>query len=123
MSVGVAILYLYEQMFETNVRKVASMNNVIATRIKGLSRVALLLVAVVAATIFFMSPSAQASNSAGNAQFDYVTVSAGDTLWSIAQDNVASGSDARDYMYELATLNNLESADLTPGQRIALPNN
>ena len=123
MSVGVAILYLYEQMFETNVRKVASMNNVIATRIKGLSRVALLLVAVVAATIFFMSPSAQASNSAGNAQFDYVTVSTGDTLWSIAQDNVASGSDARDYMYELATLNNLESADLTPGQRIALPNN
>ena len=123
MSVGDAILYLYEQMFETNVRKVASMNNVIATRIKGLSRFALLLVAVVAATIFFMSPSAQASNSAGNAQFDYVTVSTGDTLWSIAQDNVASGSDARDYMYELATLNNLESADLTPGQRIALPNN
>jgi LysM repeat protein len=77
----------------------------------------------VAATVFFMSPSAQASNSSGNVKFDYVTVSAGDTLWSIAQENVSSGNDARDYMYELATLNNLESADLTPGQRIALPNN
>lgn len=99
------------------------MNTVSATRIKGLTRLALLLVAVVAATLFFMSPSAQASNTSGSANFSYVTVSAGDTLWSIAKKNVPAGSDARDYMYELATLNNLETADLTPGQRIALPNN
>lgn len=99
------------------------MNNVTANRAKGLTRLALLLVAVVAATLFFMSPSAQASSESSAVTFDYVTVSAGDTLWSIAQENVPAGSDARDFMYELATVNNLESADLTPGQRIALPNN
>jgi LysM repeat protein len=49
-----------------------------------------------------------------------VTVSAGQTLWEIAQQYATS--DARDYMANLISLNALTTAELTPGQRIALPN-
>ena len=99
------------------------MNAVVSHRVKGLTRVVVLLGVVISATVFFMSPSASASNEAGKVEFTYVNVQSGDTLWSIAQENVPAGSDARDYMYELATLKNLQTADLVPGQRIALPNN
>lgn len=59
-------------------------------------------------------------DGAGAEAFDLVTVTAGDTLWSIAQE-VAPGHDPRDVVYELKALNNLAGGVLTPGQQISVP--
>ena len=63
---------------------------------------------------------ASREDGAGAEAFDLVTVSAGDTLWTIAQE-VAPGHDPRDVVYELKTLNNLAGGLLTPGQQISVP--
>jgi LysM repeat protein len=49
----------------------------------------------------------------------YLTVSQGDTLWSLAEQH-AEG-DPRDWIAQVVTLNALSSSELIPGQRIALP--
>ncbi len=63
---------------------------------------------------------AEASNQVSSAQFQYITVHGGDTLWSVAQ-KYAGDVDTRDWIAELVTLNALDQAALQPGQRIALP--
>lgn len=45
-----------------------------------------------------------------------ITVSAGDTLWSIACEYKKSGQDVREYIYELRQLNNLNDCVIYPGQ-------
>lgn len=45
-----------------------------------------------------------------------ITVSAGDTLWSIACEYKKSGQDVRQYIYELRQLNNLNDCVIYPGQ-------
>lgn len=45
-----------------------------------------------------------------------ITVSAGDTLWSIACEYKKSGQDVRGYIYELRQLNNLNDCTIYPGQ-------
>jgi LysM repeat protein len=51
--------------------------------------------------------------------FDYITVFSGDTLWALAQRH--GSGDPRDWIHELVRLNGLESSELVPGQRLALP--
>ena len=79
------------------------------------------IVAIASVSFFGFVNGANASGSFGaNASFEYVTVSAGETLWSMA-DRLAPNSDPRDWIQEVVNLNGLTSADLTPGQRIAIP--
>ena len=56
------------------------------------------------------------------ASFDYITVPAGESLWSIAEV-VAPEVDPRDVIDAIINLNQLSSADVQAGQRLALPNN
>lgn len=49
-----------------------------------------------------------------------VVVEPGDTLWSVA-GGVAGDRDVREVVDEIQTLNGLRSADLVPGQVLALP--
>lgn len=48
-------------------------------------------------------------------------VSAGDTLWALAQGVAHPGEDLRDVVGSLVELNDLESSGLRVGQRIVLP--
>lgn len=64
--------------------------------------------------------SATATSTASKADFTYVTVLAGQSLWQIAS-KVAPNEDPRDFIAAVVSLNGLSSADVTPGQRIALP--
>ena len=70
----------------------------------------------------FSGMSAQATNETSVAQFDYVTVTAGTTLWGLAQ-TYAGDQEPREWIAELVNLNALEDATLQPGQQLALPKN
>lgn len=63
--------------------------------------------------------SAVGHGSAGST-FHYVTVSAGESLWQLARA-VAPTADPRDVIADIVALNNLSSADVMPGQRLAIP--
>lgn len=45
-----------------------------------------------------------------------ITVSTGDTLWSIASEYKKDGQDVREYIYELRKLNNLDDCTIYPNQ-------
>lgn len=54
------------------------------------------------------------------AQFDYVTVRAGQSLWELAE-RLAPSADPRDVIGQIVSLNQLDSASIAPGQRLAIP--
>lgn len=84
---------------------------------------ALPLAAIVAVPVL-SSGGAVADGSVGSStvQLQYVTVQAGDTLWSIAS-RIAPNSDPRDVVDELVRLNGLTSGAIQIGQQLALPTN
>jgi LysM repeat protein len=98
------------------------MNAATLNRAKGLTRLAVIIGLIIAGFSFFANQSAQATASTTKVSFQYITVGAGDTLWSIAA-KYAPNADRRDTVDAIITLNNLQTATLQPGQRIALPNN
>ena len=62
----------------------------------------------------------------GNAQVmpEYylsLSVSKGDTLWSIARDSLPKGRDIRDYIIEIREWNKLETAYIIEGQILEIP--
>ena len=71
-------------------------------------------------SLFLATPGAVAESQGGADIHDYVTVLAGDTLWTIAE-NVSPESDPRDVVHHIMVLNQLSSAALVPGQEIAIP--
>ena len=78
------------------------------------------VVAIATTSIFGFVNGAAANSKAGSAHFDYITISAGQTLWNLAEQ-IAPNSDPQDWMQEVVNLNGLTSTDLKPGQRIAIP--
>ena len=77
-------------------------------------------VAVVAAISFFSGQAATAGSEQVKAHFTYVTIHSGESLWQLAA-KVAPNEDRRDWIAKVVDLNALTSAEVTPGQRIALP--
>lgn len=63
---------------------------------------------------------ATAENGAPAGSFDSVTVTPGDSLWSIAEQ-VAPHADPRDVVDSIRQLNALDSSALTSGDRISIP--
>lgn len=84
--------------------------------------VSLPLVAGFVAMALFGANSAVASSdtSAASQSFDYVTVQTGETLWGLAEE-IAPSADPRDVIADIVSLNQLPSADVQPGQRLAVP--
>lgn len=79
------------------------------------------IVAIAATSVFGFVSTAAANNSAASpADFEYITVESGQTLWDLAEQ-VAPGSNPQDWMQDVVNLNGLTSTDLQPGQRIAIP--
>jgi len=54
--------------------------------------------------------------------FSYITVSAGESLWDVAE-SIAPSRDPRDVVMDIVSLNQLHSDSVQAGQRLALPNN
>lgn len=56
------------------------------------------------------------------ATFDYITVPQGESLWTLAEE-VAPDSDPRDVIDAIMSLNQMSSAEVLAGQRLAIPTN
>ncbi len=78
------------------------------------------VLAIVAAVIGVGATGAAAGTQSGASSFQYVTVQPGESLWQLAE-SVAPKADPRDVIADIQNLNNLSSAQLQPGQRIAIP--
>jgi LysM repeat protein len=96
-----------------------------ATYIRRRIMVALVFAFAIFGAVSLATGQAQAvgagtGQSTAETSFTYVTIHAGDTLWSLA-DTYAGDTDPRDWIAGLVTLNALESNNLQPGQKLALP--
>jgi Tfp pilus assembly protein FimV len=81
------------------------------------------LPAVVAVSVAVLSGGgalATADAGAPAGTFETVTVAAGESLWAVAQD-VAPEADPRDVVAAIIRLNGLGSAEVSAGQRLAIP--
>ena len=64
-----------------------------------------------------------AYNASGSTEQSYetITIQAGDTRWSIAEEYAPAGQDVRNYIYEICDKNNIEAGDLIEGQDLVIP--
>jgi hypothetical protein len=63
---------------------------------------------------------AVATSSSSSVVFEYATIESGESLWQLAS-RIAPEADPRDVIADLMRLNQLESSTVSPGQRIAIP--
>lgn len=63
---------------------------------------------------------AEATVENSSASFEYVSVESGQSLWQLAE-SLAPGADPREVISDIAHLNQLESVEVQPGQRLAIP--
>jgi cell division protein YceG involved in septum cleavage len=78
------------------------------------------LVLVMAGMVFNQSALATDQPITGESAFNYISVMPGDSLWDLAQ-TYAEGKNQQDWIAEVILLNNLSSANLETGDRLALP--
>jgi hypothetical protein len=74
----------------------------------------------IAGLIFTQSAVAVDQGSATETAFNYVSVMPGESLWQLAE-TYANGKSQQDWVAEVILLNNLQSADLIAGDKLALP--
>ena len=63
---------------------------------------------------------AVATDTASTAEFSYVEVEAGQSLWALAEE-IAPQADPREVISAIVRLNGLPSADVQSGERLAIP--
>jgi LysM repeat protein len=85
----------------------------------------LVSVPLVVGSLFLVANAGEAAATAPtvastHAHFHYVTVQDGQSLWSIAE-RVAPNADPREVIAEIVSLNQLQSGDVVPGERLAIP--
>ena len=85
---------------------------------RKLVRALLVVIVVLVATVIPFSANASAEKV--QAEFTYVTVTSGQSMWDLA-GVYGQGQDPRDWIAETVSLNNLQSSQLQAGQQIALP--
>lgn len=76
---------------------------------------------VIAALAFALNGGmATASSEEAGSVAEQVTVSAGQSLWQLAE-TIAPAEDTREVIAQILHANDLESADVYPGQQLAVP--
>lgn len=82
--------------------------------------ITVLVLSLLGVAAMFGATRAVASNEAGGADFGYVIVQPGESLWSVAT-SLDSSADPRDVIAEIIRLNQLEGSEVQAGQPIAVP--
>lgn len=72
------------------------------------------------AVVGLSAGGAAANTEAAGATFTYITVDPGESLWQLAE-SIAPDADPRDVIAEIMNLNQLSTAGIEPGQRLAIP--
>lgn len=80
----------------------------------------LLVIGVLAVVATFSGARAVASAESSSAEFGYVIVQPGDSLWQVAS-SIDPNSDPRDLVAEIVRLNQLDGSGVLAGQPIAVP--
>ena len=62
----------------------------------------------------------QNTPSVADTTFEYVSIAPGQSLWQLAEQ-VAPNADPREVVADILALNQLRSADVQPGQELAIP--
>jgi hypothetical protein len=77
---------------------------------------------VIAAFVYALNggPATATMDVAPAGSYEYVTIVTGQSLWEVAGD-IAPAADPRDVVAEILSFNGMSSAELFPGQRLALP--
>ncbi|WP_314140238.1 LysM peptidoglycan-binding domain-containing protein [uncultured Plantibacter sp.] len=75
---------------------------------------------VIGVAVVGLSAGGAAANTAAGATFTYITVDPGESLWQLAE-SIAPDADPRDVIAEIMNLNQLSTAGVEPGQRLAIP--
>ena len=68
----------------------------------------------------FGASQAGADSTVSTVSFEQITVMPGDSLWSIAA-TIAPNADTQQVIADIVSLNQLDTATVQPGQRIAIP--
>ena len=76
--------------------------------------------AIVAGVFALNGGVAIASGATSSATFEYVQVESGQSLWQLAAA-IAPDADPREVVSDIVHLNQLPSADVQPGQQLAVP--
>lgn len=79
------------------------------------------ILAISLTIILVFSFSSKDASCNSDTKYIKITVYPGDTLWKIAAQNNASKIDIRKLIYEIREINNLESANIFPGQELVVP--
>jgi len=79
---------------------------------------------VIAAFVYALNGGAASASLESTVQpgveYTYVTIAAGESLWAIAE-HIAPTADPRDVVNDILEFNGMSSAELFPGQSLALP--
>ena len=89
-------------------------------RLRGLSRLALLVLVLVVAVWVGTRVANATSNPAAFSEHTYA-VRSGDTLWSVATRAYAGNHDTRRLVFVIERRNHLAGADIRPGEKLILP--
>lgn len=89
-------------------------------RLRGLSRLALLVLVLVVAVWVGTRVANATSNPAAFSEHTYA-VRNGDTLWSVANRAYAGNHDTRRLVFIIERRNHLAGADIRPGEKLILP--
>ena len=75
---------------------------------------------VVVAALAFGINAGGAVGTSSSTPLTKITVVGGETLWGVAKQ-IAPNSDPRDVVSDIMSVNRLSSADIYPGERLAIP--
>lgn len=89
---------------------------------KGFRGVLVLMALLLFAAGWWFVPKVYSLAVAGHQiQYKVVVVKEGDTLWSIAQSQLEEGRDPRKLIYEIRSVNRLQSPIVRPGDFLRVP--
>jgi Tfp pilus assembly protein FimV len=89
-------------------------------RLRGLSRLALLILVVIVSVWVGTHVANGAGNGSAYSEHTYA-VRSGDTLWSVASAAYPGSHDPRQLVYRIERRNHLAGADIHPGELLVLP--
>jgi hypothetical protein len=90
--------------------------------IKTFAAGAIALALVVASVFMFAYGDAIRRDSAvSRTDFEEITVSAGDSLWTISENRPIDGISISEEVFELKKLNGLDTSEITAGQKLMVP--